>query len=109
MAKVFKVQSDSADNTIKAYKDINILNEKLQWDFEVEDSSDSDESDMSDSECNEEPEDLEDDAEIQTVEKFAANLEDDELDHKVAFESVDLERLPCFQHKKDKENNYQVS
>ena len=101
MAKVFKVQSDSASNMIKAYKDINILNEELQRDFEGEDSSDSDsdESDMSDSEYDEEPEDLEDDDEIQTVENFAANLEDEEVDHRVAFESVDLERLPCFQHK----------
>ena len=115
---------------MKTYKDINILNEELQRDFEGEDSSDSGESDMSDSECDEEPEDIEDDDEIQTVEKFAANLEDEELDHKVAFESVDLEMLPCFQHKiqsainnavkgkkeelwnsskKDKENSYQVS
>ena len=97
-SKVFKVQSDSASNMIKAYKDINVLNEELQGDFEGEDSA-SEESDMSDSECDEEPEDLEDDDEIQTVEKFATDLEDEELDHQVAFESIDLERLPCFQHK----------
>ena len=97
-SKVFKVQSDSASNMIKAYKDINVLNEELQGDFEGEDSA-SEESDMSDSECDEEPEDLEDDDEIQTVEKFATDLEDEELDHQVAFEPIDLERLACFQHK----------
>jgi hypothetical protein len=93
--KVLFVLSDNASNMNKAVHD---MQEMLCDDAgELEEFSE-DESEDDDSDCDSEPENIEDDDEIEVVEKQAEELEVQMDEHDLAFKSVEIQRLPCVTH-----------
>ena len=94
--KVFQILSDNASNMIKAVRDLQAMEEGDELDDFDDDGDDSGVDEGSD--CDSEPDNIDEDDEVEVVQKLSEDLEKEFEEHEIAFRAVNLERLPCTAH-----------
>ena len=93
--KVFRMLSDNASNMVKAVRDMKSMEEGAE--LEEFEEVDLDEEDK-ESDCDSELGNMEEDDEVEEVERFADHMEDEAENHQAAFRAENLERMPGFAH-----------
>ena len=97
--KVFQILSDNASNMIKAVRDLQAMEEGDELDDFDDDGEDGEDSGVDEgSDCDSEPDNIDEDDEVEVVQKLSEDLEKEFEEHEIAFRAVNLERLPCTAH-----------